>query len=164
MRFLGYGCALALIALAGCGESPAPAETETSTSTTPAPLESADAPAEPEARLYTVRGQIAQLPDPSNPTVQLSIKHEHIPDFVNSTGEVPVRNGVPGMMAMTMPFPRVDESIDLTTFEVGDLIEFDLNVAWRGTVPNFWISRMDTLPEGTELDYEPKETISVPTP
>lgn len=102
---------------------------------------------------YTVRGRVAQLPDRDGvPPKDLSITHEQIEDFVGASGEVPVRDGVRGMRSMTMPFPRLDEGVSLEGVEVGDPVEFELNVIWNGGVPNFWISSLKELPADTELD------------
>jgi hypothetical protein len=72
-------------------------------------------------QIYEVAGVIAQLP--AGPGKELMIRHDEIPDFVNSEGKVI------GMKPMTMGFPTGD-GLDLTAFAVGDSVGFHLEVRW----------------------------------
>lgn len=127
-QLLGFLLALgfivvAILLLSGCAE---PAEAPS-----PVPQGSREAPG-PEAdsavRTYDVRGMITQLPDggPGRPTVH--IRHEAIPDFVNSEGYET------GMQGMTMPFPLAD-GVDVDGYEVGDAVRFTFVVDWEGRHP-----------------------------
>lgn len=81
------------------------------------------------AQVYSVRGEIVQLPDPKRPDgAELYIRHEAIPDFVDTDG------ATVGMEAMTMGFPLAKD-VDLAGFAVGDAIEFRLEVRWDGLPP-----------------------------
>lgn len=112
-----------------------------------------DANREPD--VYTdIRGEIVSLPDPNIPNSELKIRHEQIRDFKTKDGTISVNaNGVAGMASMTMPFP-LGEGMDLDGFSVGDKVEFDFTVNWGGgSAPAWFVTRMETLPADTELDY-----------
>jgi hypothetical protein len=96
-------------------------------------------------RTYTVRGQVTQLPDPSNPGTGLYLNHEAIDDFVSRDGEAV------GMNPMAMPF-QVDEKVPLEGIGVGDVVEFKLHVDW-GAQPEVEIVGIRELPAGTKLVY-----------
>lgn len=72
-------------------------------------------------QVYEVAGVITRLP--TGPGTELMIRHDAIPDFVNSEGSVV------GMGAMTMGFPT-DEELDLSGFAPGDSIGFRFEVRW----------------------------------
>ena len=132
----------ALVAGAACGPGDggdggdAPAGT---------PVESED------TRRYTVRGEVTALAASYQPANTLRIRHEAIPDFVGYDGEVV------GMASMTMPFP-VAEEVDVEGIEVGDRVEFTMEVAWEGSPP-YRITRIEELPAGTELDFDRDEDL-----
>lgn len=92
---------------------------------------------------YDVRGIVRQLPGPGGQ--ELMIRHEAIPDFVNSSGEAV------GMDAMTMGFPVADE-VDLSAFAPGDSVGFVFEVRWDGSPP-LRLTSMEELPPGTELEF-----------
>lgn len=104
-------------------------------------------PGEGKVHLYTVRGEVRQLPDPAQPGSGLYILHEAIPDFTNREGQAI------GMEAMTMPFP-VDEEVSLAGVQPGDPVEFELRVAWEGS-PEIQITGLRELPAGTKLALDP---------
>ena len=131
----GLLCALGA-GLWGCGESGGPAE--------PAAQEPSSSERQPD-QIYTVRGQIAQLPDPENPAKGLQIQHENIPDFINRSGE---RSG---MKPMTMPFTPAP-GLDLSGLAIGDKIEFTFDVDWDGS-PLFQVTAIEPLAAETELDF-----------
>ena len=88
-----------------------------------------DAPAEvPPVALYSVRGEVADLPAADRPQTWIAIRHEAIPDFVGITGEPDP------MGAMTMRFP-VAEGVDLGGLAVGDPLAFELEVDWGADEP-----------------------------
>ena len=111
-----FALALLGLAVAGCGEA-------------------RDASAE----VYTVRGEIARLPDPSRPDgAELYLRHEAIPTFRDRAGEVV------GMEAMTMGFPLA-ASIELGGLAAGDPVEVDFEVRWHGGGPPLRITRLVPL-------------------
>jgi hypothetical protein len=103
---------------------------------------------EESGRTYTVRGQVTQLPDPSNPGTGLYLNHEAIDDFVSRDGEMV------GMDPMTMSF-LVDEEVPLEGIGVGDVVEIKLHVDWGAeTTPGIAeIVEIRELPPGTKLVY-----------
>lgn len=135
----------AAVLIAGCGseqEQPTPAgegpppQTEQPAGETPE--------REPD-QIYTVRGEIRQLPSPDNPAAGLQIRHEQIPDFVNREGEVV------GMRPMIMQFtPSPD--LDLGALSVGEKISFTFDVDWDGS-PLFMVTKIEPLSPETELDF-----------
>ena len=96
-------------------------------------------------RTYTVRGQVTQLPDPSNPGTGLYLNHEAVDDFVSRDGEMV------GMDPMTMSFP-LDEKVSLEGIGVGDVVELKLHVDW-GAETEVEIVEIRELPPGTKLVY-----------
>jgi hypothetical protein len=110
----------------------------------------------PEAQqVYAgVHGKIVSLETSPPAAMPLTIRHEAIPDFVGSDGTVYRNNdGTPGMKAMVMPFPEVAPDVSMDGFAAGDVVAFDLSVAWNGTAPTYWISGIEKLPADTELDF-----------
>jgi Cu/Ag efflux protein CusF len=92
------------------------------------------------ARSYTVRGVVRQLPDPADPSAQLLIRHEAVPDFVDVDGQQT------GMPAMTMPFtPPADLSLE--GIEIGDSVELTFTVDWNAS-PAMELTALRKLPEG----------------
>lgn len=107
------------------------------------------APADPPDQTYTVRGEVAGLPQEGEATRQLRVHHESVPGFVGFEGEVV------GMASMTMPFPLAD-SVDLAGVEVGDKVEMTFEVRWEGSPP-LTVVALRELPAGTVLDFETGE-------
>ena len=146
-RAIAAACIAApLLLIPACGE--------------PAPPDPASDQAFGEAdQTYTVRGEVVTTPSPGPPPQDLTIKHEHIPEFVGSDGTIHVNpGGVKGMRPMTMPFPLVEPGVDLSGLTPGDKIEFTFEVRWEDGVPAYRITTIEQLPPDTELDY------SVPDP
>ena len=77
-------------------------------------------------QIYEVGGVITRLP--SGPGTELMIRHDAIPGFVNSAGEVI------GMNSMTMGFPT-DDGLDLSGFAPGDSVGFRFEVRWEQPGP-----------------------------
>ncbi|MFG0283534.1 MAG: copper-binding protein [Phycisphaerales bacterium JB039] len=100
-------------------------------------------------QIYTVRGQIVQLPDPENPAKALQIQHENIPDFINRFGEKS------GMKPMAMPFTPAP-GLDLSSLAIGAKVEFTFDVDWDGS-PLFQVTAIEELPAETELDFTPPD-------
>lgn len=150
----GLLCAAAIL-LAGCEEAAEDAPNGTGVAGTAAagdptdPTDGVERPAtgaerEPD-QVYTVRGEIQQLPDPENPAKSLQIKHENIPEFVNREGEVA------GMAPMIMPFTPAP-GLDLSGLSIGDKVRFTFDVDWDGPPP-FLLTEIAPLPPETELDF-----------
>lgn len=145
---LGAALSAALLA-AGCNEQEQPSEQpaggpSTGTEQSPAPATPTDR--EPD-QIYTVRGEIRQLPDGENPASGLQLQHENIPDFVNRDGDVV------GMKPMIMQFTP-GPGVDLSDLSVGDKVQFTFDVDWDGS-PLFMVTRIEPLPAETELDFAP---------
>lgn len=100
---------------------------------------------EESGRVYTVRGQVTQLPNPNNPGTGLYLNHEAIDDFVNRDGEMV------GMDPMNMPF-QVDEGVSLEGIGAGDVVEIKLRVDW-GAETEAEIVEIRELPPGTKLEF-----------
>jgi hypothetical protein len=96
-------------------------------------------------RIYTLRGQVIQLPDPKDPGTGLTLNHEAIDDFVSRDGEMV------GMDPMTMSF-LVDEKVPLEGIQVTDIVEVKLHVNW-GAQPEVEIVEIRELPPGTKLVF-----------
>ncbi|KAA0215062.1 MAG: hypothetical protein DYG94_03545 [Leptolyngbya sp. PLA3] len=122
---------------------------------TPAAKSSMNALAHPN-ETYTVRGIIETLPDPADPRTQLTIHHEHIPNFKGKSGNLHVNSdGVTGMKAMTMPFDTLGPDVMLDQFQVGDKVEFVLNIAREPTM-SMAIVKMTKLPADTPISFDNK--------
>jgi hypothetical protein len=103
-----------------------------------------DAGAPPDARRYTVRGEIVRPPEPSGPARQVAIRHEAIDDFVNEAGVVV------GMDSMVMQFD-VAPAVALDDVRVGDKVEVRLAVAW--SPPVLRVEQLRKLPADTALRF-----------
>jgi hypothetical protein len=113
----------------------------------PACTRPAPAPEAPDAR-YLVRAEIARLP--AAPGGDLYLRHEAIPDFIDSQGRAT------GMMSMTMPF-AVEPGLDLAGFAAGDRVEVDFEVRWKASRQPLLVTRLERLPAGTRLEFDPEE-------
>jgi Cu/Ag efflux protein CusF len=123
---------LLLTTLAACGGAGGPAT-----------------PANSTASVYSVRGEILRLPDPAThgSDREVWIRHESIPDFKSSSGEVV------GMESMTMPF-QVAADARTDGLEVGDRVAFDLRVDWQGKGAPAEVSNFRKLASGTPLEFD----------
>jgi Cu/Ag efflux protein CusF len=110
-----------LLVLLGCGQAPPE-----------------DAAPETSAAVYEVRGVVRQLPAADQPSKEVQIRHEAIPDFVDMEGRQV------GMDAMTMPFPVKDLQL-LDGIAVGDRVLFRFRVDWNGSPPLELVA-MEKLP------------------
>lgn len=99
-----------------------------------------------DVQTYTVRGVVRGLGDSTGTVREIFVRHEAVPDFVDMSGEVV------GMEAMTMPFPITDPRL-LEGIAVGDTIEFDFRVSWKGSPP-LEVLRIEKIQPSTS----PKET------
>lgn len=97
---------------------------------------------------YVVRGQVAMLPDPANPSAEFQVRHEAIPQFVGPEGKL-------GMDTMTMPFPLAD-GLSLESVKVGDKIELTFDVDYDTTQRSpvaYRATEVKALPAETTLDF-----------
>ncbi len=90
---------------------------------------------DPDVHTYIVHGILRQLPDPEDPSKQLLILHQAIPNWINEEG---YETGMPGM---TMPFPPAPD-IDLSPFSPGDRVRFTLRVNWE-KAPRLQLTRIE---------------------
>jgi Cu/Ag efflux protein CusF len=97
------------------------------------------------ARRYTVRGEVVRIAPPGARGVELSIRHEPIPDFTDRSG------AVVGMTAMVMPFP-VAQGVPLAGVEPGDKVRFRFAMDWERN--RMEIEALEELPKETPLDFE----------
>jgi hypothetical protein len=96
-------------------------------------------------RDYTVRGRVAQLPEPGNPASGFAVSHQAVDDFVDRQGEVV------GMDPMTMSFP-LGPQVSLAGLALTDPIEFVLHVDWSAAPP-VRITSVHKLPPGTPIVF-----------
>jgi hypothetical protein len=96
--------------------------------------------------VYTIRGQVVELPDPKRPTTEFVIKHEAIDDFADSNGMIV------GMGTMEMPFPPA-KGVSLDGIAVGDIVQLQFGVWYK---PSRWHAlSVKKLPPDTRLDFRP---------
>lgn len=128
---LVMGCA---VIVAGCERKPA------------APVK---APATAK-NTYTVRGDVVELPDPSNPRTAFRVHHEAIDDFKDRDGKVV------GMNSMTMEFTPAQPSV-LVGLAKGDKIELVFETWPQGQPPMQYLENRVTsirkLPAETQLEF-----------
>ena len=117
---------LPLLVLPGCGEE-------------------AQAPA--PAASYTTQGRVVMVKTPDSPASSLKIHHEAIPNFVDGQGQVV------GMPSHPMDFPRVAETIDADTLQVGRAVRFTFDVTWDPS-PSWIITELELLPDETRFAFE----------
>ncbi len=103
---------------------------------------------------YTVRGEVESIPQ--NPSQDLMVKHEAIPEF--DTGQT-LPNGEPklGMNVMSMPFPAPDD-YDLSDLAVGDKVALTFAVQHdreTNQLLGYELVNHAKLPEDTQLDFTP---------
>jgi hypothetical protein len=91
---------------------------------------------------YTLRGRITEMP--AAPGGQIQLEHEAIHDLVDARGRVV------GMDAMLMFFSLAEGAGD--GFEVGQVVEFDLDVDWQRE-PLAIVTRLERLPDDTKLVF-----------
>ncbi len=124
------------LAFAACGRPPA-------------------APAVP-VESYAMRGEIARLPRPGER--EIVIRHEAVPGFRDEGGKIV------GMEAMTMPFtlaPDLPASM-MDGLAPGDRIAFTLEMRWQDPRDIARISRLEKLPAGTALSWDPPPASGAP--
>jgi Cu/Ag efflux protein CusF len=133
-----------LVSAAACGGGGEPAQ-PAGEGTDSASSQGADSAASPGADVYTVRGEITQLPAPDREGSELMVRHEPMPEFKNAKGEVV------GMGAMTMPFPLA-EGVSLEGLSVGDEVSLTFEVQFEPST-SFQTTQITKLPADTELDF-----------
>lgn len=104
---------------------------------------------------YTVRGVIVSVPSYGDPSGDLMVHHEAIPDF---RGE----GGARGMNEMVMPFP-VASGLDLSEFSEGDRVSLTFTVDYNENedrLITYRATSIELLPEGATLDFDTDESDS----
>jgi len=104
------------------------------------PQDGSDSSSEPLT--YTLRGRIAEMP--AAPGGQIQLEHEAIHNLVDARGQVV------GMDAMLMFFSLAEGAG--AGFEVGQIVEFDLDVDWQRE-PLAIVTRLVRLPDDTRLVF-----------
>lgn len=99
---------------------------------------------DPSAPRYTVRGEVVQVDDTSAGR-SLLVRHEAIPDFVDSSG------ARVGMQAMIMPF-QVGRSVEGADVKPGERIRLRFAVDWK--VHTMQVESIERLPPDTALVFE----------
>ncbi|MEO8196945.1 MAG: copper-binding protein [Thermoanaerobaculia bacterium] len=105
---------------------------------------------------YAMRGEIARLPRPGER--EIVIRHEAVPGFRDEGGKVV------GMEAMTMPFtlaPDLPASM-LDGLAPGDRIAFTLEMRWQDPRDIARLARLEKLPAGTALSWDPPPASGAP--
>lgn len=133
---LAVGLALAVLGAAACERS------GRSGSSRAAQSELGD----PSA-IYTVRGEVVQVPDAEHPGSRFEVRHEAIDNFVDAEGKVV------GMSAMVMPFPLA-QGVTLNGIEPGDKVEVTFAVWWKPR-RHYEATKVVELPSDTELHFRP---------
>lgn len=105
-----------------------------------------------------MRGEIVRLPQAGER--EIAIRHEAVPGFRDESGKVV------GMEAMTMPFTLAPDltAAALDGLAPGDRIAFTLEMRWQDPRDIARISRIDRLPEGTALAWDPPPAGGAKTP
>lgn len=104
-------------------------------------------PTEPvAAEIYSVRGEVVQLPSPDNPASGFLVHHEPIAMFLDQNGQVAP------MPEMTMEFPPAPE-LDLSQLNVGDKVQLTFEVSWSGPNKGWQATKIDVLLPDTPLEF-----------
>lgn len=137
-RLACFAAAGAALALAACNRPPAP------------PAGAVES--------YAMRGEVVRMP--AQATHEIVIRHEAVPDFRDDRGQVV------GMEAMTMPFSLAPDLPASATegLKPGDRIAFTLETRWQDPTDVARIARIDRLPEGTPLAWDPPPGDAAKTP
>lgn len=98
-----------------------------------------------DARDYKVRGTVADLPQPGQPTGELTVAHEAIDGFVDRDGQVT------GMDPMTMSYPLA-RGVSTAGLAAGQPVEFTLHVDWSADPPAT-ITTLKKLPPNTKIEF-----------
>jgi hypothetical protein len=111
-----------------------------------AALRDAAVPGAGGSHTYTVRAEILRLPDRDRPGAEVVVRHEAIDDFVDEWGTVV------GMDAMEMSFPAGPGLVP-EGFGVGERVSLRFTVDY--SAPSLTVERLERLPPGTALRFEP---------
>lgn len=100
--------------------------------------------------VYTVRGEVARLPSPTDPASEFMVRHEEIPDFRASLPDGPL-----GMKPMIMPF-TLGPGVSLEGLHIGDKITVRFSVDYGipdGRLKESRVLALTPLPKDTRLDF-----------
>lgn len=109
---------------------------------------------------YTVRGRVADLPDPARPASDFKVYHEPIPSWKRNFNQPPV-----GMNAMQMPFPPSSPEV-IEGIAVGDVVEVLFRVSYDredGALMGWKAVRVTKLPPDTKLVFEQDDDNAAPS-
>lgn len=101
---------------------------------------------DPTAEHYTVRAEIATLPDGASSTA-IELHHEAIPNFKAQDGKTST------MSSMQMPF-EVEKSVSLGGFAVKDKVSATFEVEWKDEKNPLHLIKLEKLPAETALTLE----------
>ncbi|MDF1810392.1 MAG: copper-binding protein [Phycisphaerales bacterium] len=103
-----------------------------------------------------ILGEITMIPIENDPTTELKIRHQQIPNFKTKDGTININSkGIAGMASMTMPFPLAQD-LPFNDFAIGDKVSFDFQVNWSGTGPAWEVTRIEKIDQSIEIDYTNK--------
>ncbi|MFQ5670164.1 MAG: copper-binding protein [Acidobacteriota bacterium] len=131
--------------LASCQDQGTGGTAEAAAPTQTAPSGDGSGAGESGLETYVVRGEVVELPHPGDPSSEFVMHHEPIDNFKGIDGQVW------GMDSMTMPF-TVSEDLSLEEIQVGDKVEFTLQVDWAGSPPQE-VTRIHKLPADVKLVF-----------
>jgi hypothetical protein len=97
---------------------------------------------------YTVRGEVQQLPDPTDARKEFLVRHEEIPEFKGPQGQL-------GMKAMVMPFP-LGEGFKADGLSVGQKITLKFTVEFDTATDRpkrYYADSWTPLDASTTLDF-----------
>ena len=98
-------------------------------------------------------GEITMLPVANDPSTDLKIHHQHIPNFKSADGSIKTNSkGIAGMMSMTMPFPLA-EGVSIESLSIGDKIKFTFEVVWTDARPSWEVTSIEKIDQSTEIDF-----------
>jgi len=104
----------------------------------------------------SILGEITMIPIENDPTTELKIRHQQIPNFKTKDGTININSkGIAGMASMTMPFPLA-EGVSISDFAIGDKVSFDFQVNWSGTGPAWEVTQIEKIDQSIEIDFSNK--------
>jgi len=90
--------------------------------------------------------EIKQLPIENDPSTALRLRHQPIPTFKDSTGEVI------GMKSMTMEFPPA-EGLSLAGLNINDKVRFTFEIVWDDSIPSWAVTKIEKIDPATKIDF-----------
>ncbi len=103
-----------------------------------------------ERVVYSVRGQITQLPSDDSPASEFRVYHEPIPEFLATWPDGPA-----GMNSMDMPF-AIGDGVSIAGYERGQIVRLEFEVeydATSGAIRDYAVTNLELLDPSTELVF-----------